>query len=165
MHPAAFQKLAADAGVELFLPAQVVKANDFLVDYLFNIVTRRVEKGATLALLGFAYKPGTHITECSQSLMLMERFLEAGYRVSAHDPTAEIKIEPRCTHSVTIHTDPMKAITGAAAALLLVPWPIYCALDWKAVWKGLTHPIYFFDCWRVIKNVAHDKVKYWAFGG
>lgn len=163
---AAFQKVAADAGVELLLPPQVVRSNDSIVDYLFGVVAGRVGKGATIALLGFAYKPGTHITECSQSLKLMNRFLEADYRIAAHDPMAEVEIPHQHKDSVTVYDTPEEAVTAVEAVLLLTPWPEYGAIDWESLWKGLPHPIHFFDCWRVAKNAAcaGDKVRYWALG-
>ncbi|MDR2527478.1 MAG: nucleotide sugar dehydrogenase [Synergistaceae bacterium] len=161
---AAFQKFAADAGVELFLSPQVVRSNDSIVDYLFSVAARRVEKGATIALLGFAYKPGTHITECSQSLALMNRFLEAGYRIAAHDPMAEVEIPSRHGDAATVYGTPEEAVAAASAVLLLTPWPEYSAMDWEKLCKE--RPIYFFDCWRIAKNIplGNAKARYWALG-
>ncbi|MDR1510877.1 MAG: nucleotide sugar dehydrogenase [Synergistaceae bacterium] len=161
----AFQKLSSAVGAELFLPSQVVKSNDFIVDYLFDIVDERIENGAALALLGFSYKAGTHICECSQSLKLMNRFLEAGYLVLAHDPMAKIDVPLRYKGSVTVCDDPLDAVISAKGVLLLTPWTIYASMDLKILERKLAHPIHFFDCWRALEDIASiDTVKYWALG-
>jgi UDPglucose 6-dehydrogenase len=159
----AFQTLASRYGVNLFLPPQVVKANDFVVEHLFEKITARVEPASTIALLGFAYKPGTHITERSQSLILMERLLDAGYRVAAHDPAA---IEPALRHAdrVTLYRNPIEAITSAAGTVLLTDWPEYAKIDWDALDKKLKEPIYLFDCWRTAKHFSFSKIIYLPTG-
>jgi UDPglucose 6-dehydrogenase len=160
----AFQKFAENAGVELFLSPQVVRSNDYIVDYLFHVVASRVEIGSTIAMLGFAYKSGTHITERSQSLALMDRFLKAGYRVSAHDPMAAVEIEPAYRDLMMVYDDPVEAVLSSVGVLLLTPWQVYIDMDWDLLEQKLTNPIYFFDCWRSLKNISSAKVIYWSFG-
>ncbi|GHT01493.1 UDP-glucose 6-dehydrogenase [Synergistales bacterium] len=160
----AFQKLASDIGANLFLSPNVVKSNDFIVDNIFKVVTARVKEGSTLALLGFAYKPGTHITERSQSLLLMERFLDARYCVAAHDPAAKIEVESKYKSKVTICQSAEETVLLSDGALLLTPWPEYLSMDWASVFAKLTRHLDFFDCWRAVKEISCDNVTYWGLG-
>jgi UDPglucose 6-dehydrogenase len=156
----AFQSLASERGVKLFLPSQVVKANDFVVEHLFEQIKAHVEPGAVIALLGFAYKPGTHITEHSQSMILMERLLNAGYRAAVHDPMAAIEPASRHMDRVTQYQDPIEAIMSAAGTVLLTDWPEYAKIDWHSLDKDLKEPIYLFDCWRTAKCVSSEKATF-----
>jgi UDPglucose 6-dehydrogenase len=48
-----------------------------------------LNKNATVAILGLAYKPFSHVIEESQGFMLAEALANMGYRVLAYDPLAK----------------------------------------------------------------------------
>ncbi len=47
-----------------------------------------IKNGITVAILGLAYKPSSHVVEESQGVYLAKSLSEAGARVVAYDPLA-----------------------------------------------------------------------------
>ncbi|MHC4456534.1 MAG: UDP binding domain-containing protein [Planctomycetota bacterium] len=70
------------------LGPQVVSINKSVVDRLLSVINQNSNGSKKLAILGLSYKPGTHIVEESQSIMLAQKLVEEGYEVSVHDPKA-----------------------------------------------------------------------------
>ncbi|MDR1741725.1 MAG: nucleotide sugar dehydrogenase [Synergistaceae bacterium] len=158
----AFQRLAELNGVKLFLPPATVASNDFIVDDLFKYVETYVPTpSGRVALLGLSYKPGTHITERSQSLMLMDRLLDAGYGVSLHDPAAEPDLTRWPSGRAVKYADPTEAVLSAdgGAVVLAVAHPEYAGIDWAAVDRRLTRPLYLIDCWRMFRGFPFEGLR------
>jgi UDPglucose 6-dehydrogenase len=84
----AFQAFARDTGMGVKLGPQVVSINKSVVDRLLSVINQNSNGSKKLAILGLSYKPGTHIVEESQSIMLAQKLVEEGYEVSVHDPKA-----------------------------------------------------------------------------
>ena len=72
----AFQSFAREPGIEPRLGQQVVAINNSVVDKLFDIISKNTNPGNKIALLGIPYKPGTHIIEESQSIMLAKQLID-----------------------------------------------------------------------------------------
>lgn len=75
----------------------------------------------TIAVWGLAYKENTHSTKNSPSLFTIERMPQA--RIVVHDPVvpASAARHPR----IEAAHDPLAAVSGADALMILTPWPIY----------------------------------------
>jgi len=91
------------------------------------------DPGATIAVLGLAYKENTHSTKNSPSLALLEHL--RGRSVKVHDP-----VVPGAVASWTTSVaDPLAAATGADVLVIATPWPQYRELrpaDLARVMKG-----------------------------
>ena len=160
----AFQRCAEDAGVEVHLSPNVVKVNGSVVDRLLKMIREHAPSGSTVALLGLSYKPGTHVVEESQPVMLAEKLLDAGYDVRLHDPKAAQGAYEALQGRGTFCNDPYEAAAGASVVVMLTMWPEYQRLDMTRLEaKAAVKPL-LIDCWRAYQGVEFEKFAYRAFG-
>ena len=88
-------------------------------------------KGKKITVLGLAFKPNTDDVRESRSKIVIERLLEEGANVTAHDPVAMnnfkeiIDIEMRATAK--------EALAEADCLILMTEWKEYMDLDYKTV--------------------------------
>ena len=80
--------IAAAVGARADLPLVTDKLNRSLADRILQQLRSRVSRDVTVAVLGLAYKPLSHVTEESQAIMMVNSFLDHGARVLAYDPLA-----------------------------------------------------------------------------
>ena len=88
-----------------------------------------------LAVWGIAYKQDTHSVKNSPSVELLRAL--PGISIRAQDPAAKLP-DAGCGH-VTVVSDPLEALEGAHALLVMTPWKLYAgirAADIKARMKG-----------------------------
>ncbi len=160
----AFQRCAEDAGVQVHLSPNVVKVNVGIVERLLATIGDHAPAGATVALLGLSYKPGTHVVEESQPVMLAERLLDAGYAVRMHDPKAAQSVSAILGGRGVYCDDPYDAVSGASVVVMLTNWPQYERLDiGRLEQKAGSSPL-LIDCWRTHKGVPFKKFVYRPFG-
>jgi UDPglucose 6-dehydrogenase len=160
----AFQRCAEDAGTWAHLSPRVVEVNREIVDRLLVMVGEHVLPGSTVALLGLSYKPGTHIVEESQPVMLARRLLDAGYVVRMHDPKALAGAKEALGGRGTYCDCPYDAVADASVVVMLTPWPQYSELDLGRL-EGRAGPLpLLIDCWRIYRNASFRKFAYRAFG-
>ncbi|HNS20135.1 MAG TPA: nucleotide sugar dehydrogenase [Sedimentisphaerales bacterium] len=160
----AFQRCAEDAGTCAHLSPRVVEVNGEIVDRLLAMIRERSAPGSTVALLGLSYKPGTHIVEESQSLMLAERLLDAGYVVRMHDPKALPSVSTALQGRGTYCDCPYDAVSDACVVVLLTAWPEYSRLDIGRLEERAKPSGLLIDCWRVYRNTTFRRLEYRAFG-
>lgn len=100
-------------------------------------------EGAEVAILGLAFKPGTADLGQSPSLDLVERLVEKGALVRAHDPVAVAGGRDEVSDSgrVRFCGSVSEALCGADAALLATAWPEYRDFDWPAVRAKMRRPV------------------------
>ncbi|RIH87288.1 UDP-glucose 6-dehydrogenase TuaD [Calidithermus terrae] len=97
--------------------------------------------GQTVVLLGLAFKPGTDDLRDAPSLEIAEELLARGARVRATDPKALELAKQILDPRVETFADPLEALEGADAVLLVTEWPEYRALDWAEVKRRLRRPV------------------------
>lgn len=97
-----------------------------------------VPAGATVAVLGLTYKPGTDTLRRSGSVELCRWLLARGVKVRAHDPT--VKGPANELRGVEIATSPEDALRGADVGVLATPWPEYRALTPGQVRAAMARP-------------------------
>ena len=89
-------------------------------------------KGARVSVLGLTYKADTSTLRRSAALEVIADLVAAGAIVSAHDPRADRK-ELQAYDGFRFHEDPLDAVAGADALVLMTPWSDYRTLDFSAV--------------------------------
>jgi len=89
-------------------------------------------RGARVAVLGLTYKPDTSTLRRSAALEVIADLAAAGAVVTAHDPRAD-RNELAAYGAFDFHEDPLDAVDGAAALVLMTPWSDYRGLDFAAV--------------------------------
>ena len=160
----AFQRCAEDADSQVHLSPRVVNVNAEVVNRLFTMIGEHAPTGATVALLGLSYKPGTHIIEESQSVMLAAELLNAGYTVRMHDPQALDSTSEALAGRGIYCNDPYDAASGAAVVVVLTDWPEYRHLAIDKLEQRVAPAPLLVDCWRLYKDVSFEKFAYRALG-
>jgi UDPglucose 6-dehydrogenase len=97
-----------------------------------------VPSGATVAVLGLTYKPGTDTLRRSESVELCRWLLARGVKVRAHDPT--VKTETHELSGVALAESAEAALRGADVGVLATPWPEYRALTAHRVRAAMRRP-------------------------
>ena len=80
--------MATTLGVRPDLLLATERLNRSLPEHIVRQWRTRDTRDATVAILGLAYKPDSHVIEGSQAMLMAKVFLEHGARVRAYDPLA-----------------------------------------------------------------------------
>ncbi|HWN10335.1 MAG TPA: UDP-glucose/GDP-mannose dehydrogenase family protein [Pyrinomonadaceae bacterium] len=91
-------------------------------------------EGATVALLGLAFKAGTDDVRESPALAVMNHLLSKGAVVRSYDPIftsapAGLRVDENVHFCHTLR----EALAGADAALVITGWPEFAEADWKTL--------------------------------
>ncbi len=97
-------------------------------------------RGRTVALLGLTFKPQTDDLREAASIVLAGRLISEGMSVRAYDPMIAAGEHPLFP-GVTIADDPLEALEGADAAVLVTEWPEFARLDWAAAAAVMARPL------------------------
>lgn len=97
-----------------------------------------VPAGATVAVLGLTYKPGTDTLRRSGSVELCQWLLSRGVKVQAHDPAVKGEVEE--LRGVELAATPEGAMRGADVSVLATPWPEYRFLTAAQVCGAMSTP-------------------------
>jgi UDPglucose 6-dehydrogenase len=118
--------IAEDAGYDFALMRGVVTVNDEQFDRVVRKVGSVVPlEGATIALLGLAFKAGTDDTRESPALAVARRLVAAGATVRGYDPAVtEVDIE-----GLEVVDDAYAACEGANALVIATEWDDFKWLD------------------------------------
>lgn len=118
--------IAEDAGYDFALMRGVVEVND----EQFDRIVRKVGSvtsldGATIGLLGLAFKAGTDDTRESPALAVARRLVAAGAEVKGYDPAVTaVDVE-----GLEVVDDPYAACEGANALVIATEWDDFKWLD------------------------------------
>jgi UDPglucose 6-dehydrogenase len=97
-------------------------------------------RGKTIALLGLTFKPQTDDLREAASIVLAGRLIHEGAEVRAYDPMLPAGEHPLFP-GVTITDEPLEALEGADAAVLVTEWPEFGRLDWAAAAALMARPL------------------------
>jgi UDPglucose 6-dehydrogenase len=94
----------------------------------------KILKGRRVTLLGFAFKPNTDDLRDAPSLDITRQLIRQGAHVIATDPVA-LENARRLYPDLGARycQDPMEALQGADAAVLVTEWPEYSRLNWVEI--------------------------------
>jgi GDP-mannose 6-dehydrogenase len=85
----ALQHIASDVGAGTYVIDSLLRSNDAHKHFLFERVTRDLPKGASVLMLGLAFKAGSDDLRESPKLDMARKLLQAGYALSIYDPSLE----------------------------------------------------------------------------
>lgn len=124
----AFAALGRTLGAHCDLAEATDRINDYQLDRLQGFVADAAAPGATVAILGLAYKPGTGVIEAAQGVMLARLLAEAGYAVVVFDPLAGKAAEAALGGLVRLEATMSAAVAEADLVVVVTPWPEFAGL-------------------------------------
>jgi UDPglucose 6-dehydrogenase len=157
--------IAGELGARSDLPATTDRLNRSLTDRLLERFADRMSRDLTVAVLGLAYKPFSHVVEESQAILLVRAFLERGARLLAYDPlagqTADIELKGRAL----ILDTPRDCLRDADVVIVATPDPEFRALtatDFRRDGKTVA----VIDFWRILSDrlAAVPGIEYIPYG-
>lgn len=98
-------------------------------------------RGGTVAVWGLAFKAETDDMRESPSIPLVERILDAGGQVRAHDPKAMDVARGIFGDRISYARDPYQAVEGADALVIVTEWLVYRNPDLERVRSLLRQPL------------------------
>jgi UDPglucose 6-dehydrogenase len=136
----ALKQLAANSGYHFQLLNAVIEVNELQKRRVIGKLQQHLGtlRGKTVTLLGLAFKPNTDDVREAPSLVLAGRLVAEGAEVRAWDPVANGNgVLPRAT----ICADPLEALDGADAAVLVTEWSQLAELDWAEAASRMSNPL------------------------
>jgi UDPglucose 6-dehydrogenase len=115
--------------------------------------------GASIAVLGLAFKPNTDDIREAPALKLIDALLDNGARVRAFDPAAMKNTKELYGDRITFCKDSYSAVEGTDALVITTEWNEFRVLDFEKV-KKLMNRLVLFDCRNVYKQ---DQMKGMGF--
>ncbi|MCC9310064.1 UDP-glucose/GDP-mannose dehydrogenase family protein [Kitasatospora sp. RB6PN24] len=140
----ALKSLASNDGLHLQLLTAVIEVNNLqprralqrLKDELGSFT------GKTVTMLGMAFKAHTDDMRQAPSEVVASRLLAEGAQVRCWDPLARVT-EPQLWDQATRYQDPLEALAGADAAIVVTEWPQLRDLPWQQVAATMAAPVLF----------------------
>jgi UDPglucose 6-dehydrogenase len=138
----ALKQLAGNSGYHFQLLNAVLEVNALQKRRVVGKLEQRLGslRGKTVALLGLTFKPQTDDLREAASIVLASRLHSEGAHVRACDPMIAPGGHPMFP-DVTICDEPLEALAGADAAVLVTEWPEYGRLDWHAAAAVMKRPL------------------------
>jgi UDPglucose 6-dehydrogenase len=138
--------VAQRAGVEADLLESVHAVNQRQREVLFNKIAKRFGgdlRGRIFGIWGIAFKPKTDDIREAPAVVLIEKLLEAGAAVRAHDPVALENLRRRFGDRVSYHPVAHDAIQGADALVIVTEWNEFRSPNFDDIRGRLKSPIIF----------------------
>ncbi len=149
--------------------ADLAETTDHVNRSLASTVIERIgltiQRGTTVAVLGLAYKPFSHVIDESQGIYLAKALARHGARVVAHDPLAGPYAAQELKDQAVVLDSLQDCLAQASIVVVTTPDPAYAALDANDFDNG-DRPVTVVDCWRVLtaKLAACPGITYVAIG-
>ena len=157
--------VASSLGVAADLPLATDRLNRSVAERITKRLRARFGPELTIAVLGLAYKPLSHITEESQAVLLAKAFLEHGARVVAYDPLAGESANHDLGGRVLVLDSAKECLRQADVVLLATPDPEFATLTIDDFLTGEGRKTVV-DFWRTLPAaLATDRrIDYLAYG-
>jgi UDPglucose 6-dehydrogenase len=138
--------VARRAGVQADLLDSVHQVNQRQREVLFQKIAARFSgdlQDKAFALWGVAFKPKTDDIREAPAVIVVEKLLEAGAKVRAHDPEALENLERRFGSHVSYHDDSYETLDGADGLVICTEWNEFRSPDFDEMKRRLRQPIIF----------------------
>lgn len=140
----ALVRTAREYGASLAVLEAVEAANERQKHRLFDKLCSALGddlRGVHVALWGLAFKPNTDDMREAPSLVLIERLLDAGASVTAHDPAAIGEGRRRLGSRIAFAETNYDALAGADALIVVTDWNEYRHPDFARIKESLRRPV------------------------
>lgn len=156
--------LARAAGTKAELAETTDRQNRSLAQKVVASLRNKVRKGSTVAVLGLAYKPASHVIEESQGIQLVKGLTEAGARVVAYDPLAGPGAREELKDKAVVMSSIKECLAQADAVLIATPDPEFAALKAEDFNQG--RKVLVLDFWRLLAGelAGRPGIEYLPYG-
>jgi UDPglucose 6-dehydrogenase len=140
----AFIKTASDLELKFDLLDSVERVNERQKRVLLHKTQKALGgnlSGKTVAIWGLAFKAETDDMRESPSIPLVLGLLEAGARVTAHDPKAMETSRAVFGDRIEYAADPYSALHGAHALVIVTEWLVYRNPDFARMRSLMARPL------------------------
>lgn len=122
-------------------------------------------RGRRFAIWGLAFKPKTDDIREAPAIDVIQRLLEAGADVVAHDPKATESARQVFADRVAFDPDAYAALRGADALLIFTEWNDFRSPDFERMKRDLKQPL-IFDGRNLYDPAAmrRHKIEYYSIG-
>lgn len=128
---------ADDAGTPLSIVEAAKRVNTSQKQLLLVKLDERYGqenlRGMRFAVWGLSFKPGTDDIREAPSQVLLKTLALLGAEIAAYDPQAMSAVQEVLGDRIRYAADPLNALDGADALILLTEWPEFNVDDWGAV--------------------------------
>ncbi len=123
-----------------------------------------IRKGMTVAVLGLAYKPGSHVVEESQGIYLTKLLAGLGVRVLGYDPLANEMARAELQDQAVILDSLEECLLQADMVLITTPDPIFRSLTAADFNKKSSSIVV--DFWRILEKelAGRENIRYVPVG-
>ena len=100
-------------------------------------------RGKTICIWGLSFKPQTDDIREAPSLVLINRLLEAGAIIRAHDPVANRSVRTLYDRKIGIFENAYEALKGADALAVITEWNEFRVPDFDRMISSMKRPVIF----------------------
>lgn len=127
--------------------------NRSLTGGLIQKIRRHLVPGKTVAVLGLAYKPDSHVVEDSPGVALCQALADSGYRVIGHDFLAVPSAQGILQYRALLTSELGEAISQADALVHMTQHPEYAKIELAKLSKAKSGLV-LIDPWRKWRKQA-----------
>ena len=158
---------AKTLGYDFKILKAVEDVNESQKGQLFRLVHKHFKgelRGKRFAIWGLSFKPNTDDMREAPSIVVVEALLAAGAAVTVFDPEAMDEAKHRYFgERVRYAKNPMDALPGADALVLITEWNEFRRPDFDAVKASLKQPVVF-DGRNIYRRATLEKLGFTYFG-
>lgn len=150
----ALSYMARALGTEAAIAETTDRFNRAIPERIVSRLRPLIEQGSTVAILGLAYKPNSHVVEESQGIHLAKALSHAGARVVGYDPLAGETAKVELAYHALVLDSMESCLAQADVVVITTPDPIFKTLtasDFKR------RPVMVMDCWRLLNKELSGK--------
>lgn len=137
-------KTACDHNYPMRILQAVEEVNENQKSILFRKLQKHFEGdllGRRIALWGLAFKPETDDMREAPSLVLIEKLLEAGCKITAYDPVAVAEARRRLGERIKYGRDIYDTVMDTDALLVVTEWKEFRLPSWGVIKKLMNTPL------------------------
>jgi UDPglucose 6-dehydrogenase len=152
----ALSYLARALGTRADLAETTDQVNRGLAEKMAERLRPLIQGGTTVAVLGLAYKPSSHVVEESQGIYLAKALSKAGARVVAYDPLSAEMAAAELQDQAVLLDSVKDCLAQAEVVLITTPDPVFQRLtadDFNAEASSVT----IIDFWRSLSGKIEGK--------
>ncbi len=143
----AILSIAKENDVQLKVVESVIKANQYQKELAANKIKKRFPNGATIGLLGLAFKPETDDVRESPAIAIIKKLVNEGdYKFKVFDPQAMQEAKDKelgDVGNVTYCNDSYEVCLDSDCLAVITEWYEFRNIDFDRIKNALNNPVIF----------------------